>query len=189
MVMTLENALPPIIVIKLIHTVFWAFFAACVGAVPVLALMGRCKWAQISIAIVLVEILIVELNGGRCPLTNVAARYTRDRADNFDIYLPVSLARHNKAIFGTLFLAGLCVYLWRCPPGGWRRAGEAPRQAFARKLFPCCRIRRGAEWPNRKERKLRRAGRRRAGFATLRRNAWKKSLRPSTNSFLAPNAL
>jgi hypothetical protein len=120
MLMTLEKALPPIVAIKLIHTVIWAFFAACVAAVPVLALMRRCKWAGISIAIVMAEILVLELNGGRCPLTNVAARYTRDRADNFDIYLPVYLARHHKTIFGTLFLAGLCVYLWRCPP--WRMA-------------------------------------------------------------------
>ncbi|MBB1092471.1 hypothetical protein HUU61_14375 [Rhodopseudomonas palustris] len=41
----------------------------------------------------------------RCPLTAVAARYTDERADNFDIYLPIWLARHNRLIFGTLFAA------------------------------------------------------------------------------------
>jgi hypothetical protein len=35
----------------------------------------------------------------------VAARYTDDRRDNFDIYLPLWLARHNKLIFGWLFVA------------------------------------------------------------------------------------
>ena len=45
-------------------------------------------------------------NRGRCPLTGVAAKFTEDRADNFDIYLPIWLARHNKTIFGSLFLIG-----------------------------------------------------------------------------------
>jgi hypothetical protein len=40
------------------------------------------------------------------PLTSVAAHYTEDRADNFDIYLPLWLARYNKTIFGTLFVCG-----------------------------------------------------------------------------------
>jgi len=37
-------------------------------------------------------------------LTDLAARFTQDRAANFYIYLPVWLAAHNKTIFGTLFL-------------------------------------------------------------------------------------
>jgi hypothetical protein len=39
-------------------------------------------------------------------LTGLAARYTEERAANFDIYLPLWLARRNKSIFGTLFVAG-----------------------------------------------------------------------------------
>jgi hypothetical protein len=31
---------------------------------------------------------------------------TENRTDNFDLYLPIWLARHNKTIFGSLFLAG-----------------------------------------------------------------------------------
>lgn len=41
----------------------------------------------------------------------VAARYTGDRNDNFDIYLPLWLARYNKPIFGTLFVVGVAVAL------------------------------------------------------------------------------
>lgn len=65
--------------------------------------------------IVLVEILVLAWNGWRCPLTRVAARHTADRRDNFDIYLPAWLARHNKAIFGSLLVAGevLVVLRWR----------------------------------------------------------------------------
>jgi hypothetical protein len=53
----------------------------------------------------------------RCPLTDVAARYTDERADNFDIYLPLWLARYNKQIFGPLFAAGLLFTLARWQ--GW----------------------------------------------------------------------
>ena len=49
---------------------------------------------------------MLALNRGRCPLTDVAGRYTEERADNFDIYLPRWLARYNKLIFGTLFVIG-----------------------------------------------------------------------------------
>jgi len=35
-------------------------------------------------------------------LTAVAARYTADRRDNFDLYLPQWLARYNKLIFGLI---------------------------------------------------------------------------------------
>jgi hypothetical protein len=37
----------------------------------------------------------------------LAARYTTDRQDNFDIFLPVWLARYNKTIFGCLFVGAL----------------------------------------------------------------------------------
>jgi hypothetical protein len=67
--------------------------------------------------IILVEIIVLVLNGWQCPLTGVAARYTDDRQDNFDIYLPAWLARYNKAIFGSLLVAGEFIVLlrWR----GW----------------------------------------------------------------------
>jgi hypothetical protein len=55
---------------------------------------------------VLGETLVLLLNRWRCPLTDVAARHTQDRRDNFDIHLPEWLARHNKLIFGSLFVAG-----------------------------------------------------------------------------------
>lgn len=34
------------------------------------------------------------------------SHHTDDRQDNFDIYLPLWLARNNKLVFGALFLAG-----------------------------------------------------------------------------------
>jgi hypothetical protein len=92
--------------IKLLHTVLWAFFAGCIVVLPLAGLKRRFDWALALTAIVLLEYVILLANRGRCPLTGMAAKFTGDRPDNFDIYLPIWLARNNKTIFGFLFLAG-----------------------------------------------------------------------------------
>jgi hypothetical protein len=93
--------------VRIVHTVVWAFFAGCICAIPVAAWMGRFTHAAVLAAVVFVEVAILAVNQMRCPLTDVAARYTPDRADNFDIYLPLWLARHNKFVFGALYVAGM----------------------------------------------------------------------------------
>lgn len=95
--------------VKTFHTVAWAVFAGCIVALPVVAWRGEFELAAALIGLVLVEVAILVANGMRCPLTDVAERFTADRADNFDIYLPLWLARYNKAIFGWLFAAG---FVW-----------------------------------------------------------------------------
>ncbi|MET1110699.1 MAG: hypothetical protein ABWX67_04140 [Allosphingosinicella sp.] len=92
--------------VRLVHSAAWALFASAILALPVTVWMGRLDWALRLSALVMVEVSILVANGMRCPLTTIAARYTADRSDNFDIYLPAWLARHNKTIFGSLFAAG-----------------------------------------------------------------------------------
>jgi hypothetical protein len=99
--------------IRLVHTIVWAFFAGCILALPLMAWIGRFDWAVVLTLAVLIECGVLALNGGRCPLTGLAARYSTSRADNFDIYLPAWIARHNKVIFGSLFAAGEAVTVWR----------------------------------------------------------------------------
>jgi len=77
--------------------------AGSILVLPVAAFTGHFRWALLLTAFVLCESAVLAANRGRCPLTNWAARYTEDRAANFDICLPDWLARNNKAIFGTLF--------------------------------------------------------------------------------------
>jgi polyferredoxin len=93
--------------VKLLHTIVWAFFAASILAIAPLAGRGEHGAAGLLIAVVFVEVLVLSVNGWRCPLTAVAARFTDDRRDNFDIYLPEWLARHNKLLFGALYLFGI----------------------------------------------------------------------------------
>lgn len=99
--------------VKVIHTIAWALFAGCILVLPVAAWQGEFGVALVLIAVVLLEIGILLVNGMRCPLTAVAARFTDDRRDNFDIYLPLWLARHNKVVFGWLFAGGVAYTLAR----------------------------------------------------------------------------
>lgn len=103
--------------IKLVHTAAWAVFVGCILAMPLLAYKGRYGLAALAGGAVLGESLVILLSGWACPLTAIAARYTTDRRANFDIYLPESLARYNKEIFGFLYAAGLAysLSLW----AGW----------------------------------------------------------------------
>jgi hypothetical protein len=93
--------------IKVLHTIVWALFAGCILAIPIASLYGDNRADLWLAAIVLVEVVVLALNKWRCPLTALAARYTTDRRANFDIYLPEWLARHNKVIFGTIYLVGV----------------------------------------------------------------------------------
>ncbi len=104
--------------IRTLHTIVWVFFVLCIGAIPVCALRANYRGAALFIGLVFVEVIILALNERRCPLTAMAARYTADRRANFDIFLPEWLARHNKLIFGGLYVSGVLftLTLWL---GGW----------------------------------------------------------------------
>ena len=82
--------------IKTAHTLVWAFFAGCIVAIPIASWLGEHRAAAWLTAIVFLEVAILGLNKMRCPLTGWAGRYTDDRRDNFDIYLPLWLARRDS---------------------------------------------------------------------------------------------
>ena len=100
-----------LVCIKLLHSLVWAVFAGSILGIPICALQGRFSIAKKLSILVWGECAVLGLNGGCCPLTDFAARYTTHREANFDIYLPLWLAENNKVIFGSLFLAGEIIYL------------------------------------------------------------------------------
>jgi hypothetical protein len=99
--------------VKLAHTVVWAFFVVCILAIPVAAWRGDQRTAGWLVGVVAVEVAVLLVNRMRCPLTSLARRYTDDRRENFDICLPIWLARHNQQIFGTLYVGGTLYALFR----------------------------------------------------------------------------
>ena len=92
--------------IRMVHTIAWAVFASSIIAIPLTVWIGSLRLALWLSLLVWAEVLILAANRLSCPLTALAARYTEDRSDNFDIFLPAWLARHNKVIFGSLFAFG-----------------------------------------------------------------------------------
>jgi hypothetical protein len=96
-----------LVAVRLLHTVVWAFFAGCIVAIPIASWRGEHRLAAWLAAVVAVEVVVLLCNRWSCPLTAVAARHTDDRRANFDIYLPLWLARHNKLVFGALYVAGV----------------------------------------------------------------------------------
>jgi hypothetical protein len=97
--------------IKALHTVVWAFLAAAIVALPFLAWQGAFRWVAILSAVIFFEGVVLLANGWRCPITDLAAKYTADRSPNFDIYMPNWLALHNKTIFTALFLVNEAIVL------------------------------------------------------------------------------
>ena len=100
-----------LILVKALHTAVWMFFVGCIVAVPVAAVWHRFVWAEVMAGLVSIECLVLASNKWRCPLTDLASRYTDD--PNFDIYLPEWLALHNKKIFGSLFVADILFLVWQ----------------------------------------------------------------------------
>ncbi len=103
-----------LLIIKLTHTLVWLVMVAAIAYVCYAGVFNKingCVW--LCVALIVGEGIVLLLSKGYCPLTILARRYTDKQSVGFDIFLPVWLAKHNKFIFSTLFLAGLLLVLWR----------------------------------------------------------------------------
>lgn len=99
--------------IKIIHTIIWAVMVAAILYILYCGLTNQFNlllW--ISIGLIFLEGLALLLNKWSCPLTSIAAKYTPDRTDNFDIYLPIFLAKYTKPVFSALFVIGLFIVIF-----------------------------------------------------------------------------
>jgi hypothetical protein len=103
-----------LVLVKTAHTLIWGAYVWIIGYVLVSGITGPITpmvWGAVTM--ILLEGVVLMVNGGSCPLTPLAARYTSERADNFDIYLPLWLARHNKTIFTPIAVAGIVLVAYR----------------------------------------------------------------------------
>ncbi len=103
-----------LILIKILHTAAWVFFVSLILYVNYAGLAGTINsFTWLAVGIIFVEGIILIVYKWTCPFTLMARKYTDSDKDNFDIYLPNWLARHNKSIFTTLFLVGVIVLIIR----------------------------------------------------------------------------
>lgn len=100
--------------IKTLHTVVWAFFVAAILTVVYSGITNRLTvYTWIASGLVAAEGLVLLAFKSHCPLTLIARKYSTSTKDNFDIFLPVWLARHNQLLFSVLYAIGLLLVGYR----------------------------------------------------------------------------
>ena len=103
-----------LVAIKIFHTAIWVVLASATIYVFYSGLFNRVTvYTWIAVGMIVLEGITLLIFKWSCPLTVVARKYSDSSMDNFDIYLPNWLARHNKSIFTTIFLTGLVLVLLR----------------------------------------------------------------------------
>ncbi|GAB3742058.1 hypothetical protein [Spirosoma lituiforme] len=103
-----------LIAIKLIHTAIWVFFVTLIGYILYCGIADNVsQYTWIAAGLIILEGLVLLLFNGRCPLTLIARNYSDSNRDNFDIFLPNWVARYNKPIFTSLYIAGLILVGYR----------------------------------------------------------------------------
>lgn len=103
-----------LIAVKVVHTLIWVFFNVVIFYLLYAVIIDRIdKWVWICVGLVCVEGVVLAVNGLKCPLTLVAEQYSDSRMDNFDIYLPNWLAKHNKTIYTSIFAAAVLMLFYR----------------------------------------------------------------------------
>ncbi len=104
--------------IKAVHTVVWGFFVAVIGYVLYCGIADRITWhTWAASALVVGEGVVLMLFQRHCPLTLLARRYSSSPKDNFDIFLPNWLARHNQLIFTSIYVFALLLLGYRLMQG------------------------------------------------------------------------
>lgn len=101
-------------IIKTAHTIIWAVFVSMIFYIVYSGVTGRITvLTWIAAGSIVFEGLILAVFKLYCPLTVLARKYSDSTRDNFDIYLPNWLAKHNKLIFTLIYLLGILLVLYR----------------------------------------------------------------------------
>jgi len=103
-----------LIAIKLVHTIVWVFFVSAIFYITYSGISNNINlYTWIAIALIIGEGIVLTIFKMYCPLTLMARKYSDSEKDNFDIYLPNWLARHNKLIFTTIYIISVIIVLVR----------------------------------------------------------------------------
>ena len=103
-----------LIAIKVIHTVIWLFFVVIIFYILFCGIFDRITlYTWVAIGLVLMEGLVLVVLQQHCPLTLQARKYSDSDKDNFDIYLPINVAKYNKEIFTLIYVVGLVLVFYK----------------------------------------------------------------------------
>jgi hypothetical protein len=108
------DVMSPLTTIKITHTVVWLFFNVVLFYMAYAVIINKIdKFVWIGVALIVLEGIVLLLFGKMCPLTIMARKYSDSTKDNFDIYLPRWLAKHNKLIYTSFFIVIVLGIIYR----------------------------------------------------------------------------
>ena len=106
--------------IKTIHTAIWIFYNVVIFYLLYAVIAGKIdKWIWIGLGVFLFEAIILLIFKMKCPLTIIARRYSDSGKDNFDIYIPNWLAKHNKMIYLSILVIIILILIYRLLSPSW----------------------------------------------------------------------
>lgn len=71
------------------------------------------QWLWMGYGLIFLESITLLAFNFFCPLTILARKYSDSTKDNFDIYLPNWLAKHNKLIYTGIMIIILLITIYR----------------------------------------------------------------------------
>jgi len=100
--------------IKSIHTLIWLFFNVVLFYMAYAVIINRINnFIWFGVGCIVIEWIVLLIYKWQCPLTIAARKYSGSKKENFDIYLPNWLAKHNKEIYVTFFVVIILGLIYR----------------------------------------------------------------------------
>lgn len=100
--------------LKLTHTIIWVFYVFLFFYILYAGVFNKIDiYLWIAIGFEIIEVAILAIFKGKCPLTILGYQYTNNPEIGFDIYLPKWLAKYNKIIYGTGFALVMILIIYR----------------------------------------------------------------------------
>jgi hypothetical protein len=100
--------------IKILHTGIWLFFNVVIFYLLYAVISNKIdKWVWICLGLIVMEGLILLVFKAVCPVTLIARKYSDSQANNFDIFLPEWLAKHNKTIYTSIVALSVIVLIYQ----------------------------------------------------------------------------
>lgn len=100
--------------LKLAHTIIWLFYVFVICFILYAGIFNKIGvYLWIAVGLVILEGNILMTFRGKCPFTILGYKYTYNPETGFDIFLPKWVAKNNKIIFGTIFIIGVLIIIYR----------------------------------------------------------------------------
>ncbi|MCG2611617.1 hypothetical protein LZZ90_08870 [Flavobacterium sp. SM15] len=103
-----------LILVKLLHTAIWLFFNVVIFYLFYAVIANKIdKWVWICLGLIVMEGIVLLIFKRICPVTLIARNYSDSSKPNFDIYLPLWLAKYNKEIYSTIVFITVIILIFR----------------------------------------------------------------------------